>query len=165
MTTEKKDRLKRNKTVFLLLAFVSVFVSCTQNTLFEDNTEIPIDGWDKRTPIMYNIQIEDTINVYDINFNFRHTGLYPRANIYFFTTVYAPDGNFIKDTLQVLLADRKGKWLGKGWGNIWTVNTPYRRVVKFPKKGFYKFEILQGERTDKLEEILDFGIEIVKSNN
>ncbi|MBN1112010.1 MAG: gliding motility lipoprotein GldH [Bacteroidales bacterium] len=170
MQIEKENR-KAKKTIrvsnkiLLLLVSLITFMSCVNSTLYEANTELPAEGWDKGTPLMFNVSVEDTINSYNILFNVRHTGLYPRANIYFFSSVYAPDGNLMRDTLQVILADKKGKWLGDGWGNVWTRSVIYKKKVRFPEKGIYKFEILHGERTDNLKEILDFGIEVVTSDN
>ena len=62
------------------------------------------------------------------------------------------------------LADEKGKWLGKGFGYIRDNRIPYKRNIRFPFKGYYKFEIKQAMRTDDLKGISSIGVRIEKSN-
>ena len=60
--------------------------------------------------------------------------LIPFRNIYLFVTTTSPDGKTITDTLQYNLADEKGKWYGKGFGDIHELNLPYKSNVYFPVK-------------------------------
>ena len=67
------------------------------------------------------------------------------------------------DTLECILADEKGKWLGTGIGDIYDNQIPFKKNVLFPKKGKYKFEIEQGMRTDIVPLIMDIGLRIEKT--
>ena len=53
----------------------------------------------------------------------------PFRNIYLFVTTTSPDGKSITDTLQYNLADEKGKWYGKGFGDIHELKLPYKSNV------------------------------------
>jgi gliding motility-associated lipoprotein GldH len=74
-----------------------------------------------------------------------------------------PNGKFSTDTLECILADEKGKWLGKGLGDIYDNQIPFKRNVRFPQAGTYVFEIQQGMRSDNIPLIMDVGLRIEKA--
>ncbi len=63
------------------------------------------------------------------------------------------------DTLNFRLADDRGRWLGRGIGDLYFIRLPYKQDILFPYKGIYRFEIVQGMRTD-LEGIRDVGLRV-----
>jgi gliding motility-associated lipoprotein GldH len=64
------------------------------------------------------------------------------------------------DTLECLLADEQGSWLGKGAGNVWDNQILLKKNVRFPRKGVYSFLITQGMRKDPLVDVADVGLRI-----
>jgi gliding motility-associated lipoprotein GldH len=76
-----------------------------------------------------------------------------------------PGGKKITDTLECILADENGKWLGKGTGHIVDNRVPFKRNVIFPDTGKYTFEIEQAMRMEKLPEVYDIGLRIEKVKN
>jgi len=80
----------------------------------------------------------------------------------FIKTVF-PNGKFSNDTLECVLADEKGKWLGTGLGDIYDNQIPFKRNVRFPMAGTYRFEIEQGMRTETVPLIMDVGLRIEKA--
>ena len=93
---------------------------------------------------------------------FRTGSAYPFRNIYFFVTAVTPDGKAITDTLQYYLADEKGNWYGKGFGDIHALNLPYKSNVYFPLKGTYLFKIQHGMRIEDLKGVYDIGLRVEK---
>ena len=87
---------------------------------------------------------------------------YPFRNIHLFVTVATPDGKVITDTLQFNLADEKGDWYGKGFGDIHALNLPYKSNVYFPSKGTYMFKIQHGMRIEDLNGVYDIGLRVEK---
>ncbi len=112
-----------------------------------------------------NIQVPvtDTLTSNNVSFTIRTGSSYPFRNIYLFVTTTSPDGKFITDTLQYFLADTKGKWYGKGFGDIHELNLPYKSNVFFPVKGTYKFNIQHGMRVEDLNGVYDFGMRIERN--
>jgi gliding motility-associated lipoprotein GldH len=94
----------------------------------------------------------------------RNTSLYPMSNLYLFITTIAPSGHSIRDTVEVILADEKGKWLGSGLGDIWDLQQLYKENVRFAQQGRYIFEYEQAMRTEKLPFILDVGLRVEKAD-
>ncbi|MCK4663841.1 MAG: gliding motility lipoprotein GldH [Bacteroidales bacterium] len=148
---------------FIILSSGILFFSCDPNKIYEENIEIKNAVWNKNDKIIFNVEITDTICPHNILINKRITGMYPKSNLYLFICTKFPKGELTKDTLLCFLADEKGKWYGKGFGDIWSITTIYKQNVRFPQKGKYTFEIEQAMRIENLPQILDIGLRIEKS--
>ena len=140
-----------------------LFASCDPDRIFEKNIRIPDGIWDRNNPVRFEVVVEDTITPHNLYINVRNTGMYPVSNLYLFVTTIAPSGHTIKDTVQVILADERGKWLGKGLGDIWDNQKLYKEQVRFAQKGEYIFEYEQAMRLEKLPFILDVGLRVEKA--
>ncbi len=110
----------------------------------------------------FKVPITDTLNSNNVIFTIRNGSSYSFRNIYLFVTTTSPDGKKITDTLQYYLADEKGKWYGRGFGDIHELNLPYKSNVYFPLKGTYVFKIQHGMRVENLNGVYDFGLRIEK---
>jgi gliding motility-associated lipoprotein GldH len=94
--------------------------------------------------------------------NVRNNEEYPYSNIYFFINTILPDGKSARDTIECILANVRGKWLGKGMGSLKESNHLIRNNLHFPNSGTYRMEIEQAMRIDELTGIKDIGIELIK---
>ena len=90
----------------------------------------------------------------------RHTESYKYSNLFLFINSYFPEGTYARDTIQLILADQKGKWYGKGFGKIKEYQVMIRQGIVFPVTGIYKIGIEQGMRDNNLQGIEDIGIRI-----
>jgi gliding motility-associated lipoprotein GldH len=122
------------------------------------------ETWKLTDIATFKVPIKDTINSNNVIFTVRNGSSFPFRNIYLFVTTTSPDGKAITDTLQYNLADEKGRWYGKGFGDIHELNLPYKSNVYFPAKGVYEFKIQHGMRVVDLKGIYDFGLKIEKVN-
>ena len=123
---------------------------------------MPEKTWRLMDIPVFKIPITDTLNSNNVFFTIRTGSLYPFRNIYLFVTTTSPDGKSITDTLQYNLANEKGKWYGKGFGDIHELKLPYKSNVFFPIKGTYRFNIQHGMRIEDLKGVYDFGLRIEK---
>jgi gliding motility-associated lipoprotein GldH len=155
--------MRKCDVIFPFILAAILFVSCDPNRVFEKNIRIPDGIWDRNNQVRFEVIIEDTITPHNLYVNIRNTGMYPLSNLYLFITTTAPSGHTIKDTVQVILADEKGKWLGKGLGDIWDHQRLYKEQVRFAQKGKYIFEYEQAMRLEKLPFILDVGLRVEKA--
>lgn len=149
--------------ILLIALSVLVLVSCDPGRVYEKNIRIPDGIWNQNNPVSFEVIVEDTITPHNLYINVRNTGMYPLSNLYLFVTTIAPSGHTIKDTVQIILADEKGKWLGDGLGDIWDIQRLYKEQVRFAQKGKYIFEYEQAMRLEKLPFILDVGLRVEKS--
>jgi len=146
-------------TVLILVAFSS----CDKSRIFDSNKDFKNETWDKDSVLVFNININDTIGIYNLFINTRISGNYKYSNMYLFIDTELPDKKIIRDTLECILFDYNGKHLGKGFGSVWSNKIPYRIHTRFPYKGNYKFTIEQAMRTDNLENVVSAGLRIEKA--
>jgi gliding motility-associated lipoprotein GldH len=148
----------------IFLSLILVLSSCDQSRVYEKNIKIPEGIWDRQNIIQFEIQIEDTITSHNLYVNVRNASLYPMSNLYLFITTTAPSGHSVRDTVDVILADEKGKWLGSGLGDIWDLQQMYKQNVRFAQSGKYSFDFEQAMRNEKLPFILDVGLRVEKAD-
>jgi gliding motility-associated lipoprotein GldH len=148
---------------FLFALTAVLFSSCDPDRVFEKNIRIPDGIWDRNNLVRFEVVVEDTITPHNLYINVRNAGMYPVSNLYLFVTTTAPSGHTIKDTVQIILADERGNWLGKGLGDIWDYQQLYKENVRFAQKGEYIFEYEQAMRLEKLPFILDVGLRVEKA--
>jgi len=160
-----EDSMTRKKSIsFSLLLFLTLFVaSCNSKTVFTDSATMPGKKWMLTDIPSFSIPVNDTINSNNIFFTIRTGSSYPFRNIFLFVTTTSPDNKSITDTLQYNLADEKGNWYGKGFGDIHELNLPYKSNVYFPLKGTYGIKIQHGMRIGDLKGVYDLSLTVEKT--
>ena len=152
-----------------LLFFILFVCGCDQKMVYEQNKDIQ-DGWNLEQIIKFNIDIKDTISNMEMYINIRHTSDYPFTNIWLFINTLDPQGQYKKDTIECVLAEKSGKWKGSGLGRIKFLSTKLKNI-SFDSKGTYKFFIEQAMRHGSkpkihvLPEIINVGIRLQKTNH
>jgi gliding motility-associated lipoprotein GldH len=142
---------------------VAVLCSCSKNVVFSEYKKFDNEEWSAANKAVFEMEILDDQSLHNINLMVRHTEAYPYNNLFLFVTSYYPDGKVLTDTMEVVLAGEKGKWLGSGAGDIYDYKVPVKKNVRFPLRGKYKFEFVQAMRINPLPQIMDFGFEIEKA--
>ncbi len=148
---------------FLILTSFVMISSCNTNVVYTDSIPMPGNKWELMNVAKFKVPVTDTLNSDNVSFTIRTGSSYPFRNIYLFVRTTSPDGKFLTDTLQYFLADDKGKWYGKGSGDIHELNLPYKSNVFFPVKGTYQFIVRHGMRVEDLNGVYDFGLRIEKN--
>jgi gliding motility-associated lipoprotein GldH len=146
---------------FLLITLIALYCTgCRNNVTFTDSTAYRSETWNIENVTEFNPEISDTATIQNIFFNIRTGSAYPFRNIWLFVNTVSPSGKSLTDTLQYLLADEKGKWYGRGIGDVKELNLPFRSGVWFPEKGVYHFKIRHGMRVENLKGVYDLGLRI-----
>lgn len=136
-------------------------VGCGE-VLFQQSHEVPNKNWEADRTFRFKVPVQDTMGSFDFYIDLRNSSNYPYANIYMFVNTAFPNGNTARDTVECILADRRGKWLGDGLGDILDNHILFKENIRFPNSGTYVFEFEQGMREESLPAILDVGISIEK---
>lgn len=139
------------------------FVSCDKTRLFEQNTEIKNNLWDFKDPLVFSVNISDTITEHNFYINVRNAGFYGFSNLFLFINTTLPGGEVQRDTVECILAAPDGRWLGDGLGDIWDNRILFKEKMRFPASGQYRFELAHAMRINPLPGIMDAGIRIEKS--
>jgi len=145
--------------VFILLGLVS----CDTNKVFEEYAEVENANWQKENIASFEFTAKDTVTAHNLYINVRNTGTYAYSNIYLFITMQGPNGGILKDTVNCILADNRGRWLGNGIGDLWDLRIPYVGGFKFAQAGNYTVTLEQAMRVeDGLEGVTDIGLRVEK---
>lgn len=139
------------------------FTSCNKDVVFSKYKTFEESQWSAKDKAVFDLEITDTQTLNNISLMIRHTETYPYNNLFLFVTTKYPDGKTLTDTMEVVLSNSKGEWLGSGAGDIYDFKVPIKKNVRFPLGGKYQFTFEQGMRVDPLPMIMDFGFEIEKS--
>ena len=131
----------------VLIGTIVMFISCDNNIVFDDYKTFENQTWDADSIIIWDYSVIDTISQNQLVIKVRHTTDYEFQNLFLFVKAEKTD------TLELLLANKEGKWLGKGIGDVREVEVAYRKDKVFAKKGDFTFEIEQAMRYGKLEKI------------
>lgn len=155
--------IRKGLTYFLFLTIIALtYVSCDSNRVYDKFKDIPDGKWNKIEPMKFDVQIDDTLSYHNVFVNVRNSGDYKFSNLYLFMNTIYPGGKISRDTIDCLLANEKGKWLGSGLGDLKDCQYLLKKGVRFHQPGVYTFELEQAMRIDELEGIKSVGIRIEK---
>ncbi len=157
------DVLRSTRFVFILLVFSFGLVSCDSSRYYDKTEPIENTVWAANNAKDFDIDIEDSLQVFNFYIHVRNTVDYEFANLYFFIQTELPDGQKAQDTIECQLADYQGKWLGDGSGKYRDNSFILRKNIRFQKKGIYHFKLKQGMRRDSLKGIAEVGIRLEKA--
>ncbi len=162
-THQVKGAQMSGRLFFLILLLAVGLSSCDPDKIYESNINIPTDGWSRNEHARFEVTITDTISACDVWVNVRNNSQYKYMEMWLFIDTRAPSGITERDTLKVMLADHRGKWLGHGLGDKYDNRILFRKNIRFPRTGIYVFEYEQAMRDEPLIGIDDIGLRIEKT--
>lgn len=153
--------MKKNVWLFIILI---ISFSCRKDVIYSKYVKFENDEWKRTDTAKFELDIQDTNPLYNLYLKIRHADGYPFNNLYVFVQTRYPDGTLTQDTLEIVLADSKGRWQGEGLGDIFDFSAPLKQNFKFVQKGKYDIRFIQAMRTDPLPLLMEIGIELKKAN-
>ncbi len=150
----------KDKNIFLILIFFLItLVSCDPHMVYDQFQKTGDNSWSWDEEIIFEVDMENPEEFYNIFLNIRHTKEYAKRNLYVFLTIKGPNETEAHDTIDIAIADPKGRWLGSGFGNIKFVRKKIRENVRFAFPGTYTFILKQGMRLEEVP-VTDAGLRI-----
>jgi gliding motility-associated lipoprotein GldH len=147
--------------MFLVIG-LALLISCGKDAMYDNTKRIPRGVWNKKESLRFEVPVTDTVHPYKFYLNVRHSTDYRYSNVFFFINTVFPDGRKARDTVECILAQPDGKWLGKGISGTRDNQVLLRVGLRFPMKGTYLFEFEQAMREDTLKGISDVGLRLVR---
>ncbi len=147
------------KILFVVFGLSFLIAACDPYMLYDEYSKTEGGQWKWRDKKTFEVDVKDSIGMYNILINFRHTTDYPKSNLYVFVTTTSPTGVSRRDTVEIIITDDHGKWKGNGFSDIKLVSREFRKAVRFVLPGKYKFEIEQGMRIPEIP-VTDVGLRI-----
>lgn len=150
--------------ILLLLFCCVALTACYENGIYEKYKGIPDYVWKTGYKVPYEVEITDTNVLYNIYVDVRHTEFYPFSNLWLMLHVNMPYGQKHETRVELPLAEKDGKWLGRCLGDVCDRQILVQENAIFPQQGKYTFELEQIMRLDDLPGIMEMGIKIEKTD-
>lgn len=150
----------RQLKIFSCILLLILLDCCQMNELYDVTVAFSDDSWSYDQMVDFEFTVPDTAKSYDLFLQLRNSGLYSYSNIWLFVETKAPNGNVLRDTLEIMLADETGKWLGKGIGNVNEMQVCYKQNAYFLNRGIFKVSIQHAMRDSVLTGIMDLGFRL-----
>jgi len=147
----------------LVLLLILLLISCDSDMVYNQYIQSEDGLWRWQDAKEFHIDMADTVSLHNIYIQVRHTVDYPLSNLYMFVNVKGPSGQHLKDTVNMVVANPDGKWVGRGTGNLRELRLLYRRDTKFSQPGTYIFTLEQGMRNPELP-VTNLGFRIERIN-
>ncbi|MEX0987727.1 MAG: gliding motility lipoprotein GldH [Bacteroidales bacterium] len=156
--------MKRVFVLFSILLIISqLYLSCDSTMVYNEFQHIENNTWKWEEPAEFNFSIDDTASFHNILVQVRHTTAYPLSNLFMFVHVEGPTGQTMTDTIQFMLAETSGKWIGNGVGNMRALGYLYKKNTLFPEPGDYHITIEQAMRLPQVP-VSEVGLKVEKIN-
>ena len=146
-----------------LVIFAS-FTACDGSVFYDRQQAVNEHGWLPSESVDFDVEVNDTNQVYDFLIGIRNSVSYPYANTFLFLSTEFPDGSMSRDTLEFPLADATGRWMGRRTGRFVDSRYYFRRNARFPMEGHYRFSVSNGMRDSAICGLKDIGLRIEYSN-
>ena len=137
--------------------------SCNQDIFYDNFIDLSERSWSYDNVLLFETEITDTLQIYDIYLNIKHTKDYAYRNLYVLVYTTFPSGERLEQRLRLDLADKSGKWRGSCSGSECLAQFPIQLNAFFNRPGIYVFELEQNMRLNPLSEILGAGISLYES--
>ena len=145
-----------------LCAVAVMTAACDKNVYYTVQQDVDETGWDMNDRLEFDVDVEDTLQLFDFYVDVRNSVHFPKANVFFFINTTFPDGSVAYDTLECPLADVEGHWYGRCTGRYVDSRFVFRRHVIFPRTGNYHFEVAHGMRDTSVVGLKSVGLRIEK---
>ena len=135
------------KRIFLYL-FV-FFIACQNSKTQYKYYVFENEKWNSDSIVKFNFDNIDTAASYDIYLKIRHSVDYRFQNLFLFSNI-----NNEKDTIEIFLSQKNGKWNGKGFGDIKEIDFLISKETTFGNFDEANFSFEQAMRYNNLEQII-----------
>ena len=153
--------MKRISFIISIFALL-LCTSCHHRVYYGEVRTLPHEKWAVDKSLYFKLNIEDSMQYYNMYISLRNTTDFATQNFYVFMRTKYPDGHTEQDTLGFILCDKFGNWTGKGNGRLKDNKFLFQPKVRFPYNGEYIFTVTQGMREEVVEGIESFGILLEK---
>lgn len=149
--------------IFLIAALLTLCTSCGDNTVFEDEHTFDRNIWNRFTPEVFDINISNIEDYYNIDFTVAvDTTLYRYNEVPVIIELKSPGGEQRQFYGHVVLRE-KGRWRGEMIDGYRTVSSRIRNYFSFNSKGVHQMEVCHTTSQYDLEGIHNLGITITKA--
>jgi len=133
-----------------LIYLFMFLLACQNNNTQHQYHSFENAKWHTDSIIIFDFNNADTVSSYDARLRIRHSIDYQFQNLFLFSEL-----NEKKDTLEIFLSEKSGKWLGKGFGDIKEVDVLISKDIRFNNINTNSFNFEMAMRHNGLEKITE----------
>ncbi len=145
---------------FLFFVILLLFSSCGPSYYYDQTESIPENGWFYDDMKTFEINIEDTLKIYNLYLDLEHDKSFPKQNLYVQIHTSFPGGEQIKEQLSINLMDKTGLWHGDCSGEECDLRVNIQQGAFFNAVGKHKIAIEQFMRIDPVPSIISVSLRI-----
>lgn len=147
--------------IYIVLFFIaSIFSACDKKTVYHAFHSLPTEGWLQKDTLLFDVTVPDSNTTYQLSLEIRNRNDYPYRNLSLAVCHLQPESSDTStDTLNILLADEQGNWLGNGWGGLYQLRFP-AGSLRITASGHHTFKIIHTFPDNPLPGINDIGIKL-----
>ncbi len=153
--------------LIIIFFLVAVLFACDSDRVYEQNVNLKARYWRVDEPMVFDFNIEDQSQPYNIYYNVRNSLEYPYARLFIQYTLSDSVGTELDKKLnaQFLFDQKSGKPFGQsGIGDVFDHQFLIIEKLVFKQPGKYQLKIEQYNRQDTLRGILAVGFRLEKSS-
>ena len=151
----------------IIFVFLSLLLLVCCNTKTESSYSVfEEDSWHADSIITLNHSVVDSTTKHNLYLKIRYTTDFEYQNLFLFV-----DFQEKRDTIEIALSEKNGKWLGSGFGDIKEVEYCFAKEIIFNSKKTSNVTVEQAMRygdqpvITNLKGIIALGINIKKSED
>ena len=151
----------------IIFVFLSLLLLVCCNTKTESSYSVfEEDSWHADSIITLNHSVVESTTKHNLYLKIRHTTDFEYQNLFIFV-----DFQEKRDTIEIALSEKNGKWLGSGFGDIKEVEYCFAKEIIFNSKKTSNVTVEQAMRygdqpaITNLKGIIALGINIKKSED
>lgn len=133
-----------------LLAIVFLMAAC-QTATFEARHEMANNQWALTDSVVFTVPVTDTAGIYDIWITATINETYSYQNLWLQIQTQAPSGASQQEALNMFFMNDQGQWLGHTNGEQHSRRKAFKRLVRFPLGGEYRFVLKHNMRQQQLK--------------
>lgn len=154
------------QSILAIGVFLMLNACGSSNRTFEKNHDFENPYWIFEQPAVFQFEIKDTTQAYNLYYNVRNSPHYPYQNLYIQHYLRDSADHLLQKALNnvQIFDDKTGKPLGDGLGDIFDHRFLAIKGLHFPYKGNYSIKLEQYMRVDTLPGIMAVGVRIEKGN-
>lgn len=146
----------------MIIAFL--IEGCSHHALLDEFKAIPKQSWNYSETPVFDVHIADNNQAYKLKINARITADYRYSNLFLLVHQQGPGMELLTKRVELKVADKDGRWLGRGVGSLYSYQIAYDNNYLFPDTGVYVFRLEQNMRDNPLKGVSDIGF-CVESGN
>lgn len=154
---------RNRQTLFIGLMFgILVCTSCQEGSIYHHSVVLPSNGWDMNNKLSFSDTLsETTANRFHRQLTLRNSNAFHYQNVWIYIKTITSDSTLV-DSINWQLARQDGRWLGKGWGSLYTHTyvLPDLYFTDDDTLRYFRMELMHGLRDSLLSGISDLGLRV-----